>query len=64
MRRRRVTPAVVLSEEKRETLVRWSRGRSTPARLVVRARIVLAAADGREDQDIAEALGVTRRTVG
>lgn len=60
----RVAPAVVLSEEERETLVRWSRGRSTPARLVVRAKIVLAAADGRENQDIAEALGVTRRTVG
>jgi len=60
----RVAPSVVLSEEERETLVRWSRGRSTPARLVVRAKIVLAAADRQENQDIAEGLGVTRRTVG
>ena len=52
----RVAPAVVLSEEERGTLVRWSRGRSTPARLVVRAKIVMAAADGRENLDIAQEL--------
>jgi transposase len=46
------------------TLTKWSRGRSTPARLVLRSRIVLAAADGRENKDIAAELGCTRRTVG
>ncbi|MCC7419373.1 MAG: helix-turn-helix domain-containing protein, partial [Planctomycetaceae bacterium] len=38
--------------------------RSTPARLVLRAKIVLAAAEGRENKDIAAELGCTRRTVG
>jgi transposase len=60
----RIADAIVLSEEERTALVRWSRGRSTPARLVQRARIVLAAADGRENKEIAPELGCTRRTVG
>jgi transposase len=45
-------------------LTKWSRGRSTPARLVLRARIVLAAAEGQESKDIAAELACTRRTVG
>jgi transposase len=64
MERMRVAPAVELSDEERQTLTRWSRGRSTPARLVVRAKIVLAAADQKRNDDIARELGVTRRTVG
>ena len=45
-------------------LTKWSRGRSTPARLVQRAKIVLAAAEGRQNHEIATELGCTRRTVG
>ena len=60
----RVAPKVELSAEERATLRRWSRGRSTQARVVLRAKIVLAAARGIENQQIAEELGVTRRTVG
>lgn len=60
----RVAKVITLSDEERITLVRWSRGRSTPARLVLRAKIVLAAAEGRENKDIADELGCTRRTVG
>jgi transposase len=60
----RVAPSVELSSEERATLTRWARGRRTQARLVVRAKIVLAAAEGRQSQDIALELGVTRRTVG
>jgi len=60
----RVAPAVELSEAERETLTRWSRGRSTPARLVQRAGIVLLAAAKKQNQEIARELGVTRRTVG
>ena len=51
------------TDEDRETLERWSRGRSTEARLVERARIVLLAAEGRENRDIAAELGITRATV-
>jgi transposase len=60
----RIAIVITLSDEERATLTKWARGRSTPARLVQRAKIVLAAAQGRENQDIARALGCTRRTVG
>jgi len=60
----RIAKVITLSDEERTTLVRWSRGRSTPARLVLRAKIVLAAAEGRENKDISADLGCTRRTVG
>ncbi len=61
MRRARV---ISLTDEDRATLERWARGRSTEARLVERSRIVLFAAEGRENKDIAAELGVTRVTVG
>jgi len=54
---------VTLSDENRMTLERWSRGRSTQARLVTRARVVLAAADGGENKDIATELGISRGAV-
>jgi len=61
----RVAVEIVLSADERTKLTKWSRGRSTPARQVLRAKIVLAAADdGVENKDIARALGCTRRTVG
>jgi transposase len=60
----RVAKAITLTDEERATLRKWSRGRSTPARLIQRAQIVLAAAEGRENKDIATDLGCTRRTVG
>lgn len=60
----RIAPQIELSDEERETLLKWSRGRSTPARLVQRAKIVLLAADGQLNQEIAVSLGVMKRTVG
>lgn len=60
----RVAVAIELSDEERRTLRKWSRGRSTPARLVIRAKIVLLAADGWENKDIAVEVGCTRRIVG
>jgi transposase len=60
----RVAKSVTLTVEERSVLTTWSRGRSTPARLVLRAKIVLASAEGRESKDIAAELGCTRRTVG
>lgn len=59
----RVARTVVLTEEAREELERISRSRSAPARLVERVKIVLLAADGRQNKDIAETLGVMPRTV-
>jgi transposase len=60
----RIAKVITLTDEERGTLTKWSRGRSTPARLVLRARIVLAAAEERENKQIAADLGCTRRTVG
>ena len=60
----RIAVSLELSDQERTTLVRWSKGRSTPARLVLRAKIVLAAAEGIQNKDIAARLGTTRKTVG
>jgi transposase len=60
----RVAKAIVLTESERVALTKWARGRSTPARLVQRARIMLAAAAGLQNDEIADQLGCTRRTVG
>jgi transposase len=54
---------ISLTDDARATLTRWSRTRSTKARLVERSRIILLAAEGRENKDIAVELGVTRATV-
>lgn len=59
----RVAPPVSLSDEERRQLERYERGRSTPARLVLRARIVLLAAEGKQNRDIAAAAGTDRFTV-
>ncbi len=50
-----------LSAEDRAVLERWARGRSLPARQVERARIVLLAAQGIQDIDIAAQLGITNQ---
>src|ERR1700730_3055018 len=60
----RVAKAVMLTEEQRTQLQRWARGRSTPARLVLRAKIVLLAAEGRRNDEIAAVLRCPRATVG
>jgi transposase len=55
--------AVVLSDEERACLEAWSRRRKTAQALAMRSRIVLAAADGAANYEIAEQLGVSRPTV-
>ena len=60
----RIAQPLTLTPEQRATLVRWSRGRSTPARLVLRAKIVLLAADGLMNKDIALELATDPNTVG
>lgn len=54
---------IVLTKDERVTLSRWSRSRTAPARLVSRAKMILLAAEGRENQEIAKALGMHRVTV-
>ena len=48
----RIAPVVTMTEEDRKALLKWSKGRSTPMRLVLRARIVLAAAGASPDQNL------------
>ena len=45
----RLAPKVILTDEQRTLLMKWSRGRSTPSRLVRRAQIVLLAAEGKDE---------------
>jgi transposase len=60
----RVAAAVTITEDQRVVLQRWARGRSTPARLVLRAKIVLLAEQGKQNLQIAEELGVSRQMAG
>lgn len=60
----RKAPTVALSDEVRERLEKLSRGRSVEVRVAERATIVLLAAGGLENTEIAARLGVRRHTVG
>jgi transposase len=55
--------ALVLTPTHRQTLETWSRARTTPQRLSLRARIVLRAAAGQANAEIARALHTSRPTV-
>jgi len=59
----RVAQPIVVNEETRRKLEQQARGRSTPARAVVRSRIVLLAAGGMLNKQIAKILQVTPRMV-
>lgn len=59
----RLAPAIKLSDGDRVVLERWARGRSTPARLVLRSRIALLAAGGLLNKEIAEQLRCGTKTV-
>lgn len=52
----------VVTEEQRATLESWARGRSTPARLVERSKIVLASAKGLTLREIADEVGCGFKT--
>ena len=56
----RVAPEIVLTEEEHAELAKLVRSTLSSVRLVQRARIVLLAADGIQNKDIAQQLGVGR----
>lgn len=60
----RIAPSLQLTVPERQQLAQWARGRRTPARLVLRAKIALLAAEGHTNQHIAAALHTSRQTVG
>jgi transposase len=54
---------LVLSDMERQTLLSWSRRAKTAQALALRARIVLACAEGTNNKDVAAALGIWPQTV-
>jgi len=64
MRSGRPKIPLVLSDEQRSQLEALARSRSLPSGLVRRVRVVLLAADGMSNKDIAERLGLSLPTVG
>jgi len=55
---------LMLSEDERATLVRWSRRAKSSQALAQRCRIVLGCADGKTNQQVAAELGIWPQTVG
>jgi len=60
----RIAPAVALDSATRSTLRGWVQASSTPQAQVLRSRIVLQAAAGLSNQQIAVALRIPEVTVG
>jgi transposase len=58
----RIAPPVVLTGEQRAKLETYARGRGAQARVVLRARIVLLAGEGKQDLKIAHRLSIVPRT--
>lgn len=58
----KVAKGISLTEEERTMLNRWLR-LPMSARLILRAKIILLAADGRTNQEIARQLRASRKTV-
>ena len=60
---RSVLAPLVLSQDEQHTLENWAKRRSTAQDLALRARIVLASAEGHNNIAVAARLGVSRNTV-
>lgn len=57
----RIAPSVSLSSQQQAQLEAYARGRSVAARLVERSKIVLLAAKGKQDSEIAAALSIPQQ---
>lgn len=60
----RRAPQLQMTADERTQLQQWARGRRSPVRLAQRAKMILLAAEGYENQHIATAVGTSRQTVG
>jgi transposase len=60
----RIAQPITITDQQKTRLEHWARGRSTPARLVLRAQIVLLAATGLGNKEIAQKLRTNRLLVG
>lgn len=59
----RVAPPILLESQDRQELQRWVNAHATPQQVGQRCRIILAAAAGRQNKEIAEDLGIDFKTV-
>jgi transposase len=57
----RVAAPVVLDSSQQKTLEQWAKARSLPTRQVERAKVVLLAAEGKSDLEIAAGLGISNQ---
>jgi transposase len=64
MARGRKKTEVVLGDEQRKELLRWTRRPTTAQGLALRARIILSCAEGGHDGEIGKRVGADRTTVG
>jgi len=55
---------IQLTEKECKTLEKCARGRSTQVRLMIRSKIILLSADGKQNNEIASELDVSRKMVG
>ena len=60
----RPKPELALSDDERQTLTRWANRPKSTQRLALRARIILACAEGSSNKAVAAQLGVCAATVG
>jgi transposase len=54
---------IALNESERQELERWVSAHRTPQQVAQRCRIILAAAQGKRDKDIAESMNINSKTV-
>ncbi len=59
----RVVPPIRLRLSDREEIERWVKAQGTPQQVALRGNVVLAAAEGKADSEIARQLGINRKTV-
>lgn len=59
----RIAPVIALTEAQRVQLTGYARGRKVPLRVSQRAKILLLAADGKQNKEIAQALATSTPTV-
>ena len=59
----RTAPALSLSTEDQQQIQQWLKALGTPQQVVLRCRIVLAAAQGQSDTAMAQQFGINRKTV-
>lgn len=60
----RTSQRIELTAEEHEQLERWAGAHGTPQQIALRCRLVLAAASGRQNKEIASSFGVNRHTAG